>query len=144
MIINLLDIAPMTDAQIRALMERRQREQEAAEQAAQKANQQTQLSEKELKKAEKAAKKQAKKLEKQAKKLEKQGKKLEKKMEKQGKKLEKQFSATVQEGTENYGEVQEASMPMGVIICLCASLVICLASAWFYRRSLEKCKNEKM
>ena len=137
MIINLLDIAPMTDAQIRALMERRQREQEAAEQAAQKANQQTQLSEKELKKAEKAAKKQAKKLEKQQ-------KKLEKKMEKQGKKLEKQFSATVQEGTENYGEVQEASMPMGVIICLCASLVICLASAWFYRRNLEKCKNEKM
>ena len=68
-----------------------------------------------------------------------------KKMEKQGKKLEKQFSATsvktvttVQEGTENYGEVQEASMPMGVIICLCASLVICLASAWFYRRSQKR------
>ena len=138
MIINLLDIAPMTDAQIRAIRERRQREQEAAEQAAQQANQQTQLSEKELKKAEKAAKKLEKQAAKQAKKLEKQAKKLEKKLEKQFSATSVKTVTTIQEGTENYGEVQEASMPMGVIICLCASLVICLASAWFYRRSQKR------
>ena len=131
MIIQLLDIAPSPWSEAQ-----RQAYEEAMDKREAKQAQ---------KRAEKAAKKANKKAAKQEKKMEKKMKKAEKKLEKTGKKLEKQFSATsiktittIQEGTENYGEVHEASMPMGVIICLCASLVICLASAWFYRRSREK------
>jgi sensor c-di-GMP phosphodiesterase-like protein len=131
MIINLLDIAPFSDAEIRAMQ---QRIEEEANKAQKQSEKMTKQSEKAAKKAEKAAKKMAKKLEKQAKKL-----------EKKAKKLEKQFSAaptktitTVQECTENNCEMQYASMPVGLILSVCASLLICLASAWYYRRCSVK------
>ena len=127
MIINLLDIAPSPWSDVQRNIYEKAMDEREAKQAQKKA-------EKAAKKAEKAAKKQAKKIEKQTKKL-----------EKKAKKLEKQFSAaptktitTVQECTENSGEMQYASMPVGLIVAVCSSLLLCLASAWYYRRRTTK------
>ena len=131
MIINLLDIAPYPWSDVQREVYEKAMDEREAKQAQKRAEKQA---EKAAKKAEKAAKKQAKKIEKQTKKL-----------EKKAKKLEKQFSAaptktitTVQECTENSGEMQYASMPVGLIVAVCASLLLCLASAWFYRRRSTK------
>lgn len=123
MIIHLLDIAPMPSSFYRRI------EQE---------------SEKEVKKAEK----EAKKAEKQMKKAQKQAEKQAKKAEKQAKKAEKQFKdfsvapaktiTTIQERTETNSEMQYAAMPTGLVLSICASLLICLASAWYYRRRSSK------
>lgn len=130
MIIQLLDIAPWPS--------------EAQRQAAIQAME-TREAKQAQKRAEKQAKKAEKKAEKQMKKAEKSVNKQKKRIEKQAKKLEKQFSAaptktitTVQEGTENNGEMQYASMPIGLILAVSASLLICLASAWYYRRHSTK------
>lgn len=134
MIIHLLDIAPWPnnyeELRIRQLM---QEEKDAKEQS------------KAMKKAEKKAAKQAKRTEK---KLKKEAKKAEKKMKKAEKKLKKQFKdlsaaptktiTTVQEATANNSEMQYASMPTGLILAVCASLLISLASAWYYRRHTTK------
>ena len=126
MIIHLLDIAPWPSEELR------QKYIKAME-------------EKEAKQAQKKVEKQMKKAEK---KLEKAAKKAEKKMKKAEKKLDKQFKnlsaaptktiTTVQESTENNGEMHFASMPTGLILSVCASLLICLASAWYYRRRSTK------
>jgi len=159
MIIHLLDIAPWPSEEVRLQTIRAMEEQEA-KQAQKQAEKNMTKAEKKLekqakkaeKKLEKEAKKAEKKLEKEAKKaekkLEKQAKKAEKKMKKAEKKLEKQFNnfsaaptktiTTIQECSDNNGEMQQASMPTGIIIAICASLVITLASAWFYRQRSTK------
>ena len=148
MIIHLLDIAPWPSEEVRLQTIRAMEEQEA-KQAQKQAEKNMKKAEKKL---EKQAKKAEKKLEKEAKKaekkLEKQAKKAEKKMKKAEKKLEKQFNnfsaaptktiTTIQECSDNNGEMQQASMPTGIIIAICASLVITLASAWFYRQRSTK------
>jgi membrane protein involved in colicin uptake len=148
MIIHLLDIAPWPSEEVRLQTIRAMEEQEA-KQAQKQAEKNMTKAEKKL---EKQAKKAEKKLEKEAKKaekkLEKQAKKAEKKMKKAEKKLEKQFNnfsaaptktiTTIQECSDNNGEMQQASMPTGIIIAICASLVITLASAWFYRQRSTK------
>ena len=116
MIIHLLDIAPMPSSFYRRI------EQE---------------SEKEVKKAEKEAKKAVKQMKKATKQTEKEAKKAEKQF--------KDFSAapaktitTIQERTETNSEMQYAAMPTGLVLSICASLLICLASAWYYRRRSSK------
>ena len=149
MIIHLLDIAPSPWSEVQRQAYKEAMDQREAKQAQKRAEKQARKAEKNL---EKQAKKAEQKLEKQAKKteknLEKQAKKAEKKMKKAEKKLDKQFKnfseaptktiTTVQEGTENNSEVQYASMPTGLILSVCASLLICLASAWYYRRRSAK------
>ena len=129
MIIHLLDIAPWPSEEVRLQTIRAMEEQEA-------------------KQAQKQAEKNMTKAEK---KLEKQAKKAEKKLEKEAKKAEKKLYSgggisaaptktitTIQECSDNNGEMQQASMPTGIIIAICASLVIALASAWFYRQRSTK------
>ena len=86
---------------------------------------------------ERESEKEVKKAEKEAKKAEKQAKKAEKQF--------KDFSAapaktitTIQERTETNSEMQYAAMPTGLVLSICASLLICLASAWYYRRRSSK------
>ena len=123
MIIHLLDIAPMPSSFYRRIEQESEKEVKKAEKEAKKAV-------KQMKKAQKQAEKQAKKAEKQAKKAEKQF---------------KDFSAapaktitTIQERTETNSEMQYAAMPTGLVLSICASLLICLASAWYYRRRSSK------
>lgn len=130
MIIHLLDIAPMPSSFYRRIERESEKEVKKAE--------------KEAKKAVKQMKKATKQAEKEAKKAEKQMKKAQKKAEKQAKKAEKQFKdfsaapaktiTTIQERTETNSEMQYAAMPTGLVLSICASLLICLASAWYYRR----------
>ncbi len=149
MIIHLLDIAPSPWSEVQRQAYEEAMNQREAKQAQKRVEKQAKRAEKKL---EKQAKKAEKKLEKEAKKaekkLEKQAKKAEKKMKKAEKKLEKQFNnfsaaptktiTTIQECSDNNGEMQQASMPTGIIIAICASLVITLASAWFYRQRSTK------
>ena len=131
--IILLDIAPWPN-NYEELRIRQQMQEESKEQS------------KAMKKAQKKAEKQAKRAEK---KLKKEAKKAEKNMKKAEKKLNKQFKdlsaaptntvTTVQESTVN-NEMQYASMPTGLILAVCASLLISLASAWYYRRHVAKGK----
>ncbi|MCR5314649.1 MAG: hypothetical protein K6E52_01975 [Bacteroidaceae bacterium] len=134
MIIHLLDIAPMPSSFYRRIERESEKEVKKAE--------------KEAKKAVKQMKKATKQAEKEAKKAEKQMKKAQKKAEKQAKKAEKQFKdfsaapaktiTTIQESTETNSEMQYAAMPTGLVLSICASLLICLASAWYYRRRSSK------
>jgi len=134
MIIHLLDIAPMPSSFYRRIEKESEKEVKKAE--------------KEAKKAVKQMKKATKQAEKEAKKAEKQMKKAQKKAEKQAKKAEKQFKdfsaapaktiTTIQERTETNSEMQYAAMPTGLVLSICASLLICLASAWYYRRRSSK------
>ncbi len=134
MIIHLLDIAPMPSSFYRRIEQESEKEVKKAE--------------KEAKKAVKQMKKATKQAEKEAKKAEKQMKKAQKKAEKQAKKAEKQFKdfsatpaktiTTIQERTETNSEMQYAAMPTGLVLSICASLLICLASAWYYRRRSSK------
>jgi sensor c-di-GMP phosphodiesterase-like protein len=123
MIIHLLDIAPMPSSFYRRI----ERE---SEKEVKKAEKETKKAVKQMKKATKQAEKEAKKAEKQAKKAEKQF---------------KDFSAapaktitTIQERTGTNSEMQYAAMPTGLVLSICASLLICLASAWYYRRRSSK------
>lgn len=134
MIIHLLDIAPMPSSFYRRIEQESEKEVKKAE--------------KEAKKAVKQMKKATKQAEKEAKKAEKQMKKAQKQAEKQAKKVEKKFKdfsaapaktiTTIQERTETNSEMQYASMPTGLVLSICASLLICLASAWYYRRRSSK------
>ncbi len=134
MIIHLLDIAPMPSSFYRRIEQESEKEVKKAE--------------KEAKKAVKQMKKATKQAEKEAKKAEKQMKKAQKQAEKQAKKAEKQFKdfsaapaktiTTIQERTETNSEMQYAAMPTGLVLSICASLLICLASALYYRRRSSK------
>ena len=134
MIIHLLDIAPMPSSFYRRIEQESEKEVKKAE--------------KEAKKAVKQMKKATKQAEKEAKKAEKQMKKAQKKAEKQAKKAEKQFKdfsatpaktiTTIQDRTETKSEMHYAAMPTGLVLSICASLLICLASAWYYRRRSSK------
>ena len=126
MIIHLLDIAPWPSEELR-LKSIKAMEEREAKQAQKKV-------EKQMKKAEK-------KLEKAAKKAEKKMKKAEKKLDKQFKNLSEaptKTITTVQECTENSGEMQYASIPIGLVLGVCASLLLCLGSAWYYCRRSTK------
>lgn len=148
MIIHLLDIAPWPSEEVRLQTIRAMEEQEAKQAQKQAEKNMTKAEKKLEKQAKKAEKKLEKEVKKAEKKLEKQAKKAEKKMKKAEKKLEKQFNnfsaaptktiTTIQECSDNNGEMQQASMPTGIIIAICASLVIALASAWFYRQRSTK------
>jgi len=105
------------------------------------------FAEKEAKKAEKKALKAEKKMEKKMKKMEKKMKKMEKKIEKTQKKAEKKMekgfknfssigtTTTIDASSNPTAEASYAAMPVGAVLAICASLLICIGSAWLYRHS---------
>ena len=92
--------------------------------------------------AEKAAKKAEKKAEKARKKVEKKAEKVKKKAEKEAKKTFKDLSTSAAGTVKTIDasssapttEASYAAMPVGVVLAVCASLLICIGSAWLYRR----------
>ena len=123
MIFHLLDVAPYPRD-----WERQQRSVQKEQAKAQAKEEQ--LTEKAKKKAEKAKKKAEKKAEKAK-------KKAEKKTQKNVKDLSAATPATVatvQVPSNQTPEPIQAAMPTGVVLAVCASLLICFGSAWFYRR----------
>ena len=92
--------------------------------------------------AEKAAKKAEKKAEKARKKVEKKAEKAAKKAEKEAKKTFKDLSTSAAGTVKTIDasssapsiEASYAAMPVGVVLAVCASLLICIGSAWLYRR----------
>ena len=92
---------------------------------------------KEEKQVEKLTKKEAKAKRKAEKKAERAKKKAEKKAQKHSKDLSAtQVStvATVEVPAGQACQTTQAAMPTGVVLAVCASLLICFGSAWFYRR----------
>lgn len=95
-----------------------------------------------IKAVDKKEKEAMKKAEKARKKAEKKAAKARKKAEKQAKKNAKNLSATTKGTTTTVdasasvpaAEATYAAMPTGVVIAVCASLLICVGSAWLYRR----------
>lgn len=128
MTLYLLDVAPYP---------RDWNQQQARKEQLERAKQQEkekQVSEKAKKKAEKAKRKAEKKAE-----------KAKKKAEKQAQKHSKDLSAapvgtvaTVQVPANLACQANQAAMPTGVVLAVCASLLICFGSAWFYRRFNSK------
>jgi len=107
------------------------------------------------KKAEKAklkaekAKKQVQKAQQKAEKTQKQAEKAQKDAEKAQKELEKFTQPIVKEVSQasvsTVATIQlpegpapeSAAMPMGIVLSVCASLLVCFGSAWLYRRTLS-------
>ena len=96
---------------------------------------------KELRKEEQLTEKAKKKAEKAKKKAEKKAAKAKKKAEKKAQKHVKDLSAatpktiaTVQVPSNQGAQPILAAMPTGVVLAVCASLMICFGSAWFCRR----------
>ena len=104
------------------------------------------FAEKEAKKAEKKALKAEKKMEKKMKKMEKKLEKAQKKAEKKMEKGFKNFSSigtttTIDASSNPTAEASYAAMPVGAVLAICASLLICIGSAWLYRRT--NCPDRK-
>ena len=104
------------------------------------------FAEKEAKKAEKKALKAEKKMEKKMKKMEKKLEKAQKKAEKKMDKAFKNFSSigtttTIDASSTPTAEASYAAMPVGAVLAVCASLLICIGSAWLYRRT--NCPDRK-
>ena len=104
------------------------------------------FAEKEAKKAEKKALKAEKKMEKKMKKMEKKLEKAQKKAEKKMDKAFKNFSSigtstTIDASSHPTAEASYAAMPVGAVLAICASLLICIGSAWLYRRT--NCPDRK-
>ena len=101
------------------------------------------FAEKEALKAEKKMeKKMKKKMKKMEKKLEKAQKKAEKKMEKGFKNFSSIGTTTTIDASSNpTAEASYAAMPVGAVLAVCASLLICIGSAWLYRRT--NCPDRK-
>lgn len=104
------------------------------------------FAEKEAKKAEKKALKAEKKMEKKMKKMEKKIEKTQKKAEKKMEKGFKNFSSigtttTIDASSNPTAEASYAAMPVGAVLAVCASLLICIGSAWLYRRT--NCPDRK-
>ena len=104
------------------------------------------FAEKEAKKAEKKALKAEKKMEKKMKKMEKKLEKAQKKAEKKMDKAFKNFSSigtttTIDASSNPTAEASYAAMPVGAVLAVCASLLICIGSAWLYRRT--NCPDRK-
>lgn len=109
---------------------------------------QRQARQKQIEKAKDQPEKQEKQIEKPSKKEERAKRKAEKKAERAKKKTEKKVQKhskdlsvatpttveTVQVPSNQAPEPAQAAMPTGVVLAVCASLLICLGSAWFYRR----------
>ena len=141
MILNLLDIAPISsweqnqraEARKKAELEKKQQEELLKEQ--EKAEKQAEKAKKAKKKAEKAKKK-AEKAKKKAEKAEKKAKKAEKQAQKDVKNLSQATTTvTTVEVPENQAcETTCAAMPTGIVLAVCASLLVCCGSAWFFRR----------
>ena len=104
------------------------------------------FAEKEAKKAEKKALKAEKQMEKKMKKMEKKIEKTQKKAEKKMEKGFKNFSSigtttTIDASSNPTAEASYAAMPVGAVLAVCASLLICIGSAWLYRRT--NCPDRK-
>ena len=104
------------------------------------------FAEKEAKKAEKKALKAEKQMEKKMKKMEKKIEKTQKKAEKKMEKGFKNFSSigtttTIDASSNPTAEASYAAMPVGAVLAICASLLICIGSAWLYRRT--NCPDRK-
>ena len=120
-----------------------ERDRAFAEKAAKKAEKKAEKAMKKAeKKAEKAMKKAEKKAEKARKKVEKKAEKAAKKAEKEAKKTFKDLSTSAAGTVKTIDasssapttEASYAAMPVGVVLAVCASLLICIGSAWLYRR----------
>ena len=135
MVFHLLDIAPVP------------KDWEKIQQATNKVKVQQ---EKELAKEEQLDEKAAKKAKKAEKKAQKKAERAKKKAEKKAKKNVKNLSAatpktvaTVQvEANQPFAPVQ-AAMPTGVVLAVCASLMICFGAAWFSRRFNSDTTSDK-
>ena len=133
MTINFLDVAPISSWERAQMVEARKKaEQEKKQQ------EKLQKEQEKLQKEQEKAEKQAEKTEKAKKKAEKAKKKAEK-AEKKALKEMKDMSATATVTTVEVpaGQTCEptcAAMPTGVVLAVCASLLICCGSAWFFRR----------
>ncbi len=99
-------------------------------------------------KQEKASQKAQKKAEKAQKKAEKKAEKEKKKAEKQAQKEVKNLSqatpltvTTIQEPAEQTSIATQPAMPTGVVLTVCASLLVCFASAWLYGRHRSNSSN---
>ena len=104
------------------------------------------FAEKEAKKAEKKALKAKKKMEKKMKKMEKKLEKAQKKAEKKMDKAFKNFSSigtttTIDASSNPTAEASYAAMPVGAVLAVSTSLLICIGSAWLYRRT--NCPDRK-
>ena len=135
MVVNLLDIAPISSweqaqrAEARKKAELEKKKQEELLKEKEKAEKEAQMTKKEAKKAKKKAEKAKKKAEKKAKKAEKQAGKNVKNLS--------TTAATVTTVEVPEGQACEttcAAMPTGVVLAVCASLLICFGSAWLFRR----------
>lgn len=141
MVINLLDIAPISsweqaqraEARKKAELEKKQQEELLKEK--EKTEKQAEKAKKAKKKAEKAKKK-AEKAKKKAEKAQKKAKKAEKQALKDAKNLSATATTmtTVEVPAGQACETTYAAMPTGVVLAVCASLLICFGSAWFFRR----------
>lgn len=164
MTLYLLDVAPISSwqHQHKDLIRIQEEQERATQQAEQKAEEKSQKmqgkarkkAEQAKKKAEKArqkaekAKKQAEKAQKKAEKAQKEADKAEKEAVKAQKELEQYVQpgakdlsqasawtvATVQVPDGQACEKAAATMPTGVVLAVCASLMVCCGSAWLYRR----------
>ena len=144
MVLYLLDVAPISsweqvqraEARKKAELEKKQYEKMMQEKKKQEELQKQQ--EKAEKQAEKAhkAKKKAEKAKKKAEKAEKKAKKAEKQAIKNVKNLSSAAlgQTTVEVPAGQPCETTCAAMPTGVVLTVCASLLICCGSAWFFRR----------
>ncbi|MBR6320193.1 MAG: hypothetical protein IKR50_07125 [Prevotella sp.] len=132
MVTNSPDIAPWPSKEEQEEFFKQQAaEQEKAEKAKKKIEK---AKKKEMKKIEKAQKKEKKKIEKAQKKAEKPMKKVKKIVNKDVSSASAGMVTTAEvPATAPAAETTQAAMPVGVILAVCASLLICLGSAWLYR-----------
>ncbi len=151
MVLYLLDVAPISsweqiqraEARKKAELEKKQyekmmqekKQQEELQKQQEKAENRAKKAHKAKKKAEKAKKK-AEKAKKKAEKAEKKAKKAEKQAIKNVKNLSSAAlgQTTVEVPAGQPCETACAAMPTGVVLTVCASLLICCGSAWFFRR----------
>ena len=132
MVLNLLDIIVEPRERYQGNSHRNNPEQEIAKEI-----KQTKAQEKAEKKAQKKAKKAQKKLEKAQKKAEKAKQKAAHKNQQSTKDLSSMPTGTVttvDAPSTPIAEASHAAMPTGIVLAVCASLLVCVGSAWFYRR----------
>ena len=129
MTLYLSDVIPIDPQEYQQRQEARQKAQQERLQREQKQLQQEQEKQATDKKSLKAKRK-----------AEKKAAKARKKAEKQAQKSAKSLSSapattiTVEMPSGTTSEPPCAAMPAGIVLALCASLLVCCGSAWFYRR----------
>lgn len=159
----LSDIAPIGNEELQQYQQQLQKERQQQLQQNEKTQKKKLKAEKNLSKAQKKvekaqlkgekAKKQVEKAQQKSQKAQKQIEKAQKDVEKAQKELQK-FNLQAANGTTNTPAstvasvqvpqgpaVEHAAMPTGIVLSICASLLLSLGSAWLYRRSSSRIKG---